>query len=220
MLLLILNTWLWLIPSSSILHYGYADLTALFDTLPFILMFLIPSATMNLFVDDFENGTSDFLFSKPISISKIWIGHFLFVFVLVLVFLSLTLTSCMTIFNIKSDSGIIDVGQIVASYLGVILAAIAFITLSLFCSSFAKSQASAFLLSIVFCYFLYKIPGQLAELSLFRGQLDYFIQYLSLDTHFYTLGKGLFELRSILYISSLFAFLSFLGIRNISLRLR
>jgi len=218
-LLVILNIFLWLFPSYSILEYGYADLTPLFETLPFVLLFLIPSATMDLIVDDFDKGTSDLLFSKPIPIWKVWSGHFIFVLVLVILFLSLTLTSYFTILQIKVDSGIIDQGQIFASYLGVFLIAIAFLALSLFCSSFSSNQTSAFLLSVVLCYFFNTLPGLIADLPSFQGIHEYCIKHFSLDTHFYTLGKGLFELRSLAYIISLVAFFSFCGIRNISMRM-
>ncbi len=220
LLLIVLNIFLWLIPSYSILEYGYADLGLLFELLPFVLLFLIPSMTMDLFVDDFDKGTSDLLFSKPVPIWKVWSGHFLFVLFLVILFLALTLTCCYTIYQIKAESGIIDGGQIFASYMGVLFIAVAFLALSLFCSSFSKSQAGAFLLSVVFCYCFYALPGLMSDLPVFHGGWDYWIKHFSVDTHFYTLGKGLFEVKSLLYILSLVALFSFYGVRNISWRMR
>ena len=61
LIVVILNIFIWVLPTSSILEYGYADLTMLFETLPYAIMFLIPSITMNLVVEDFEKGTSELL---------------------------------------------------------------------------------------------------------------------------------------------------------------
>ena len=220
LLVTIVNIFMWVLPSTSILDYGYADLTMLFITLPYILIFFVPSMTMDSVVSDFQMGTSELLFSKPLSISSYWWAHFLSGAFIVAIFVLLTCSSYYSIVMLKSESGIIDHGQIFASFLGIFLLALVFISLSLFCSSFSKTPTAGFLTSIILCYVIYVLPGYLSEVGIFAGHIDYFLKYLSLDTHFYTLGKGMLEVKSVIYFGSIVALVSMLGIRNIMNRLR
>jgi len=219
LIVVILNIFIWVLPTSSILEYGYADLTMLFETLPYAIMFLIPSITMNLVVEDFEKGTSELLFSKPLSIYSYWWAAFVSGTLIILLFLGLTFTSYFSITHIKSSTGIIDRGQIMASYLGIFFISMVFLVIGLFCSSFSKSQTAAFLISIISCYSIYVLPGYLSEVEQFSGGIDYFMNYLSLDTHYYTLGKGILEVKSICYVVSLILLFSAFGIRKIHFRL-
>lgn len=217
LLVVILNVFLWVLPDSSILEYGFADLTMLFETLPYILIFLVPSITMNHIVDDFQQGRSELLFSKPIGIWTYLSSHFISTILICLVFLALTLTSYISIVQLKSEIGIIDGGQIWGAYLGMFLITIVFVGIGLMCSSISKSQAGAFLLSIIICYSVLVLPGYTSELGGFSGGLDYVLSYFSLDAHVDTLGRGLLEFRTIVYCMSLIAFTglcSYITLRN------
>ena len=65
--LLILGLITWVFPDSSILESSYAHLDPLFSIAPLIFMFLIPALTMRSFAEEYNGGTIELLFTKPIS---------------------------------------------------------------------------------------------------------------------------------------------------------
>ncbi len=217
--ILILNLFLWLIPSSSILEFGFADLSLLFRTIPYILMLFIPSIFMNLVVEDFENATSDWIFSKPVSALTYWGGNIFGGLTIVLFFLLLTITSYYSIQMLASNIGVIDHKQIWASYFGLVLLSLVFISISSMSSSVSKNQAGAFLLAVILCYSLYSLPGLLSSMPVFSGGMDYSLKYFSLDTHLEILSRGILEIRTVIYYLSLTGLFSFLTIFYIKKRL-
>ena len=215
----ILHLFLWVIPSSSVLAYGFADLSLLFSTVPFVLMIFIPSLFMNFVVEDFESGKSDWLFSKPLSTIEYWVGHFLSGLTIVLIFLLLSSTSYYSIHSLSSDIGVVDHSQIISSYFGMFLLAVVFASISTFSGAVSKNQAGAFLLSVLLCYSLFAIPSLFSELAQFSGNGDYLLRYLSLNTHLEILSRGIFELRTLIYFISLSVLFSFFTVINIKKKL-
>ena len=216
-LLVILNLFLWILPSSSILSFGFADLSTLYFTIPYIFIILIPSIFMGFCVADFNQGTSDWLFSKPLSPLKYWMGHFMAGIFVILLFIILTITSFISVYSLASESGQMDISQIGASYFGVFLLALLFGSISTFASSISKSQAASFLLAVLICYTCYAVPGLLSDLPIFYGSVDYLLNYFSIDTHIEVLARGILELRTLIYFISmtfLFATLSIWTVQN------
>src|SRR5688500_10434243 len=67
---------LWVIPDSSILEYGYATLDRFFELAPWFLLLLIPAITMRSFADEFRGGTIEWLATKPLSDMDIILGKY------------------------------------------------------------------------------------------------------------------------------------------------
>ena len=66
----------------NILDSNYATLDTFFTLAPWILLFLIPAITMRTFADEKQNGTIEFLTTKPITDFQIVIGKYLAALVL------------------------------------------------------------------------------------------------------------------------------------------
>ena len=58
----------------NVLDFGYASLQVYFDFAPWFLLLLVPAITMRSFAEEQSQGTSDILFSLPVSLVQIVIG--------------------------------------------------------------------------------------------------------------------------------------------------
>ncbi|MNL29081.1 ABC-2 family transporter protein [compost metagenome] len=75
--LLALGLLLWFFPDTSILDYGYAELTGFFSLVPFLFMFLIPAITMRSFAEERREGTYILLATRPITDWQIILAKYL-----------------------------------------------------------------------------------------------------------------------------------------------
>ena len=217
--LVLLNFFLWMQPETSILDFGFADLSALFYYVPLVFIFFIPSSLMSFAVDDFNGGASDFIFSKPVSPTSYFFGYYLAAGFIVLFFLFLTLSSLYSIYTLVLADSFIDFKQIFASYFGLLLAGLVFITLSCFAAVHSRNQAGAFLFGVLLCYCFFSLPSLISELPFFDGGVAYNIQYFSLDKHLEVLGRGILEFRTLFYFVSIILLFSFLSIQRLKSRL-
>lgn len=202
--LMLSGLFMWLYPSSNILDYGYAEMTSFFDFSPYIFLFLIPAITMRMFSEEFRSGTIELLFTKPVSVYGIIFGKYLATIFIVVLALLPTLVYYFSIYSLGNPPGNIDSAAVVGSYFGLVFLSSAYAAIGLFTSSVTKNQVVAFILAAVLCYFFYDGLGQLSQL--FRGGLQFYINYLSISFHYSSLGKGLIDSRNILYLLS-FTFL-------------
>src|SRR5476651_1807784 len=82
--LIVLGLFLWVFPDTSILEYGYATLESLFNTAPYLFMFLIPAITMRSLAEERREGTFELLLTRPLTHWQIVMGKYLASIVLVL----------------------------------------------------------------------------------------------------------------------------------------
>ncbi|MET0574208.1 MAG: ABC transporter permease, partial [Pedobacter agri] len=82
--LLVSGLLLWFFPDTSLLDYGYADLTGFFSLVPYLFMFLIPAITMRSFAEERREGTYELLITRPITVWQIVIAKYLSSLLLVL----------------------------------------------------------------------------------------------------------------------------------------
>src|SRR5438105_4923846 len=75
---------LWVIPDTGILEYGYVTLEKYFQLAPWLLLLLIPAVTMRSFADEFRGGTMEWLSTKPITDLDIILGKYFASLVLIL----------------------------------------------------------------------------------------------------------------------------------------
>ena len=58
---------LWFFPDTSILDYGYAEMSSFFNLTPFLFIFLVPAITMRSFAEERKEGTYVLLATRPLS---------------------------------------------------------------------------------------------------------------------------------------------------------
>lgn len=215
--LVICGIYLFLLPESSILNNGFASLSYFFELAPWVLMFLVPAISMRIFSDEFKTGTFEILKTKPLSGSTISLGKYLAVLMILLISI---LPTIVYVFTIKhfSINGLIDVGEIIGSYMGLFLLAATFAAISLCCGSFTNNAIVAFLMAAFACLVLYFGFNAISQLPFFQGNADYYIDMLGIDFHYRNISRGVIDTRDVVYFLSLIVLCQLISINNLKRR--
>ena len=97
--LLVLGAFVWIFNETSILNYNYAGLNQLFVITPLVFAFLIPAITMRSFSEEKQNGTIEFLQTKPVTDFQIIFAKYLAAFTLIMLALLPTLIYVYSVYH-------------------------------------------------------------------------------------------------------------------------
>ncbi len=186
----------------NILDSNYATLDTFFTLAPWILIFLIPAITMRTFADEKQNGTIEFLTTKPITDTQIILGKYFAALLLWLFTFLPTLIYFVCIKKLSLAEAPIDSGATYGSYIGLFFLGAVFIAVGVFSSAITNNQIVAFLVGVFFCYILYDAFFRISSLAVFQGQMDYFIQALGLNAHYDSISRGVVDTRDLIYFLS------------------
>lgn len=209
---------IWIIPDSSILEYGYATLDRFFEMAPWLLMLLIPAITMRSFADEFRGGTIEWLSTKPLTDVDIIMGKYLASLVLVVFALIPTVIYVYTINNLSLIENNIDTGGIIGSYVGLFFLATGFTAIGIFCSSTTNNQIVGFLVALFACYLLYSGFESLSKIPAFTGGIDYYLGMVGMSFHYNSISRGLIDSRDVIYFLSVI--ILFVSLTRLSLNRR
>ena len=194
--------------STSLLEQNIASLDQLFDLAPKIFLFLIPAITMRTFAEEQQNGTIEFLTTKPLRDMQIIFGKYWACLLLVAFALIPTLIYYITIYQLGSPKGNLDSGAIAGSYIGLLLLGAVFVSIGIFASSLTNNQIISFLLAAFLCFFVHWGFDYLSELPVFLGNGDDIVQMLGMDYHYRSISRGIVDLADVVYyISTITLFL-------------
>jgi len=194
----------------NILESGYADFGTFFSLSPIIFLLYIPAIAMRSFSEEFKNDTIDILISKPIPKFGLVMGKFFAIYFIIFLSIIPTLIYPITIYFIGENTGNLDVGSVIGSYLGLLFLCLAFTSISIFSSSLSKNQLNSFIIGVVlniFFFYGFDIISQLFN----SGQISLIIQEIGMFKHYELLSKGLISSSDIIYflsISYIFLFFS------------
>lgn len=177
---------------------GQADLQPFFTFHPWLYLFLVPAVSMRMWAEERKSGTIELLLTLPVTLWQAVSGKFLAAWAFIAIALVLTFPVWLTV-NYLGDP---DNGVIVASYLGSLLMAGAFLAIGSCISATTRNQVVAFILTVVIC-FLLLLAGFPLVLDVFhavapQGMVDA-IAGLSFLTHFTSISKGVIDLRDLVY---------------------
>lgn len=210
--LLALGLLLWFFPDTSILEYGYAELTGFFTLAPFLFMFLIPALTMRSFAEERREGTYILLATRPITDWQIILAKYWACLLLVLLALLPTLIYYYAIVRLGLPQGNIDGGAVTGSYIGLLLLGAAFTSIGIFASALTKNQVIAFAIAVFICFIAYQ--GLDAMSSIFALQyLETVLLALSINEHYQSVSRGVLDTRDLVYFISFAAL--FLGLTRL-----
>lgn len=177
---------------------GQADLQPFFSFHPWLYLFLIPAVAMRLWSEERKSGTIELLLTLPVTMWQAVIGKFLAAWAFVGIALALTFPIWITVNYLGNP----DNGAIVASYVGSLLMAGAFLAIGACLSAATRSQVIAFILTVVVC-FLMMLAGFPMVLDVFRALFPQAVvdavAQLSFLTHFSAIAKGVIDLRDLLF---------------------
>ena len=211
--LLAMGLLLWVIPSTSILAYGYAGLDGLFSAAPYLFMFLIPAITMRSLAEERKEGTFELLLTRPLTDAQIVLGKFFACLLLVLFALIPTLVYYYSVYQLGTPRGNIDTGAVVGSYVGLFLLGSCFVAIGLFSSAISKNQVIAFVIAAALCFFFYAGFDLLSPLPVLQN-LN--IQNIGITEHYDSVSRGVLDTRDLAYflcVSALFIWVTLLAIK-------
>jgi len=189
---------------------GQADLVAFFSFHPWLYLFLVPALSMRLWAEERRTGTVELLLTLPVTPWQAVLGKFLASWLFIAVALLLTMPLWVTV-NLLGDP---DNGVIVASYVGSLLMAGAYLAVGASISAMTRNQVIAFVLSMTIC-FLLVLSGFPLVLDLFSSWapdlLVDAIASLSFLTHFSAVTRGVIDLQDLVYFISLTGFFLFVN---------
>ncbi|MEO8010520.1 MAG: ABC transporter permease subunit [Dokdonella sp.] len=184
---------------------GQADLMPFFSFHPWLYLFLVPAVSMRLWSEERKSGTIELLLTLPITMWQAVVGKFLAAWFFIGIALALTFPVWITV-NYLGEP---DNGVIVASYIGSMLMAGAFLSIGSCISASTRNQVVAFILTVVVC-FLLVMAGFPLVLDGFRvwapQALVDAVASLSFLTHFASISKGVIDLRDLLYFALMIGF--------------
>lgn len=197
--------------TSNFFLVGQADLRVIFGVIPFIFIFITPALTMRLISEERKTGTMELLVTMPIPDYAIIIGKFLAAISLLTAMILPTVVYAITV----STLGDLDWGPAIGGYIGLILMGGVYLAVGTFGSSLSESQVVAFIVSWLMVFILFLLDKILLFLP---SWLVTPIEYLSVESHFQSITRGVIDSRDLVYYFSMMAIFLFLASRKLAAR--
>lgn len=188
---------------------GQTNMRDFFVLMPWFYLFLMPALSMRLWSEEKRSGTTEKLFTFPLSDTQAVLAKFTAAATFLAIVLGLSLPIPYTL----SKIGSLDWGPVIGSYIGAWLLGSAYLALGQWISGLTKNQIVAFLITIIaaFGFLIIGLPVIQGANSLI-GTIFY---TLSTQTHFTNLSKGVIDLRDVVYYVSFIGVFLFLNIQTL-----
>lgn len=172
-----------------------ADMRSFFGLAPLMFCFFAPAITMRLLAEEKGAGTIELLITMPVRDWEVVVGKWLAAMALLLTTLGLTLVFAITV----SRLGPLDKGPALAGYIGLLLMGGAYVAIGVMASSFARNQVVSLIIAFGICFALF-LFGKV--LPFVPEKLKGIVSFLSTDTHFENIGRGVIDSRDVIYYLS------------------
>lgn len=172
---------------------GVTDLvvTPLMQVAAIILLMVMPLVTMRTLAEEKRNRTLSLLVSAPVSMTEIVLGKYLGLLFFIFVLISLLMLMPLSLYLGTS----LDVGKLLAIYLGMLLLLSAFAAIGLYLSSLTDNQTIAAVCTFGALLMLWIIDWIGASLESNQSILA----YLSLLQHHQSMLEGVFDTADLAY---------------------
>ena len=189
---------------------GVADVRALFEWMPLLMILLVAALTMHQWSREEDSGNMQVLLTMPARLSELVAGKFLSALTLVALALALTLFLPLTVQSL----GNLDWGPVIGGYLAALLLASSYIAIGLFVSSRTDNQLVALIGTAFICGTLQAV-GSPAVTDLVGAGAGDLLRQFGTGSRFESIQRGVIDLRDLVYYASLAVF--FLGLNILSL---
>ena len=184
---------------------GEANLMPFFTWHPWLYLFLVPAVGMRMWSEERRLGTIELLLTMPVTTWQAIVGKFLASWAVIALALLLTFPVVATV----NYLGHPDNGVVLAGYIGSLLMAGAYLSISAMTSAMTRNQVVSFIVAVVLSLFLIlagwppvtDLLVQWAKPWLVDG-----VAAFSVMTHFESVQKGVLDSRDILYFLSVIVF--------------
>jgi ABC-2 type transport system permease protein len=184
---------------------GEASLSALFNWMPWLFLFLVPAVGMRLWSEERRLGTIELLLTMPVASWQAILGKFVASWLFLAIALALTFPMIITV-NWLGDP---DNGVIASGYVGALLLAGAYLAISSMTSAMTRNQVIAFIVAVVLCLLLILVGFSPVTDMLSRWASPRVVESVarfSVLTHYDGFQRGVIESRDLLYFLSVIAF--------------
>ncbi len=193
---------IWVFPETSVLEYGFADLSTLFNLAPYIFMFLIPAITMRMFAEEKKSGTLELLLTKPLTEWQLILGKYFSGLVLVGFSLIPTMIYYFSIHRLGNPVGNLDSAGINGSYAGLFLLGGVFTAIGIFASAITQNQIVSFIIAVFLCFIIYSGFESVAAIDVW-GNYASQIEQWGILYHYESMSRGLLDSRDLIYFLSI-----------------
>lgn len=187
---------------------GEASLTAFFNWMPWLFLFLVPAVGMRVWSEERRLGTIELLLTMPVAAWQAILGKFLASWLFLAIALALTFPIVVTV-NWLGDP---DNGVIASGYVGTMLLAGAYLAVACMTSSLTRNQVVAFILAVVVCLLLILVGFSPLTDLLARWASPWVVESVagfSVLTHYDGFERGVLDSRDVVYFFSVIAFTLF-----------
>jgi ABC-type uncharacterized transport system involved in gliding motility auxiliary subunit len=175
-----------------------ASLRPMLDLLPWEFLFFVPAVTMRSLAEDIRGGQIEVVLAQPLSELELLLGKYLGSVLFLWIALALTFAIPLGL----SAGADLPWGTIFGQYIGSALLAAGLAGIGVWASSLTRSQITAFIVAagLMFVLVLVGLDPLLVGLPPGLGAVAARIGVLS---HFESLGRGVIDLRDVVYFVSL-----------------
>lgn len=177
-----------------------ATLRPMLDILPWLYLFFVPAVAMRTLAEDARTGQLEVVLSQPITEWQLLLGKYLGA----VFFLWLALLFTLPIPLGLSLGAELPWGPVVAQYTGAALLAAGLAGVGVWASGLARSQITAFIVAVAVMFLLVLVGLNPLVVGL-PPQLGLIAARLGVLSHFDSIGRGVVDLRDVVYFLSLAA---------------
>ena len=220
LLLFVLATGLinWHFPGSfNITDNGYANLNIFFQLSSTLFLIIIPALTMRSFSEEKKDKTLSIFHSRPTSIISLYLSKLAATWIIIALAVLSTTVYIYSLYCLSVPVGNIDINEIIASYISLLLLGFVFINIGLFTSSLTNNQIIAFLTAI-FLNFTFFYGFDLLSSLFASGKSQSIVSSIGLLSHNKLMNKGVIKFEDLLTLFNYISIFSILTIFMLSLK--
>jgi ABC-2 type transport system permease protein len=172
-----------------------AEMRGYFGLVPMLFSFIIPAMTMRLLAEERGSGTLELLITMPVRDWEVVVGKFLAAMAMLATLLGLTFVYAISL----SFIGPVDKGPTYGGYIGLLLMGGAYVSIGVMASALTRNQIVAFIVAFAISFALY-LFGKITQIV--PEKLQPVIAFLSIDSHFEAVSRGVIDSRDVIYYLS------------------
>ncbi|GAB6012192.1 gliding motility-associated ABC transporter substrate-binding protein GldG [Viscerimonas tarda] len=183
--------------SFNILDNGYANLEPFFQLASILLLIIIPSLTMRAFAEEKKDKNWEAFKSRPVSIISLYFSKLIALWAIVLLAAIATLVYVFSVYSLSLPAGNMDMHEIIASYIALLLLGLVFVNIGLFASSLTNNQVIAFLIAIGLNFVAF-YGFELFASFFASGKMELLLSSMGLSSHNELMHKGVIRFGDLL----------------------
>jgi len=177
------------------------------------LLFVVPVITMRLIAEERRSGTIEVLLTSPVTEYQVVIGKFLAAMAF---YVALWLPTVLYVLILRRHSEI-DLGPVVAGYIGVLLLGFLFLAVGTFTSTMTNNQLIAAIIAFAAMVLLFSI-GLVEQLMTSTSLLKDALAHMNLWTQMDDFAKGIVDSRHVVYQLSMGVLFLFLAAKSLEVK--